>query len=85
MVFYYVHTRILEISLRDLFALSLARPLLAAVVLWPAMIWARQYATSLALVAALCVVTLLAYVGLTVILGAYDARDRSLVRSLLRS
>ena len=83
MVLYYVHSRVLESSLRELFERSLGKPLLAAAVLWPAMIWARQYATNLALVAALCVVTLLAYVGLTVVLGAYDARDRSLVRSLL--
>jgi O-antigen/teichoic acid export membrane protein len=80
---YYVHTRVLEVSLRDLFERCLARPLLAAAVLWPAMIWARQYATNLALVAGLCFVSLLAYVGLTVIVGAFDARDRSLFRSFI--
>jgi O-antigen/teichoic acid export membrane protein len=84
LVLYYVHSRVLEVSFGELFGRSLARPLLAAAVLAPAMIWMRQYATNLALVAVLCLVTLLAYVGLTVVLGAFDARDRSLLRSFVR-
>ncbi len=84
MLLYYVHSRVLEVGLRELFARSLAKPLLAAAVLWPAMIWVRQFATNLALVAGLCVVTLLVYLGLTVVFGAYDARDRSLLRSVVR-
>ena len=84
MLLYYVHSHVLEIRLRDLFKRSLAKPLLAATVLWPLMIWARQYATSLLLLAALCVVTFVVYVGFTVILGAYDSRDRSLLRSFVR-
>lgn len=84
MLLYYVHSRVLEISLRDVFERSLAKPLLVAAVVVPAMIWARQYATNLGLVAGLCVVTLVLYVGLTVLFGAYDTRDRSLIKSFLR-
>jgi O-antigen/teichoic acid export membrane protein len=84
LLLYYVHTRIFSVTVRDLLRLSLGRPFLAAVVLWPAMIWARQYATNLAFVALLCVGTVVAYVGLTVLLGSYDARDRALVRSFAR-
>lgn len=84
MLLYYVHSRILDTGLRELFERSLARPLLAAVALWPAMIWARGHTSSLAHVAALCVLTFVAYVGLTLILGVYDDRDRALFRSFVR-
>jgi hypothetical protein len=44
----------------------------------------RGYATNLALVAALCIMTLVAYLGLTLILGVYDDRDRALFKSFVR-
>jgi O-antigen/teichoic acid export membrane protein len=84
LLLFYVHVRVLAISIGQLFRLSIFRPLLAAAILWPAMFWVRQYASSLSMVIFLCVVTLAAYAGTSVVVGALDARDRSLIRSLVR-
>jgi O-antigen/teichoic acid export membrane protein len=84
MLLYYVHARILRVSLGDLFLRSLARPLLAAAALVPLMIWARGYVTDFAMVAGLCIGTLVVYVTLTVVTRTYDERDRAVLRSLLR-
>lgn len=84
MLLVYTHSRVLRVGLRELVMGSLVRPFVAALALIPAMIWARQYATSLPLVAVLCALTFFAYLALTVITRTYDARDRAVLNSLVR-
>ncbi len=80
----YVHKRVFPIGLGKLLRSAILRPLLAAAILWPAMLVVRQFATSLLTISLLCIATLLAYVGTAIVVGAIDARDRSLIRSLVR-
>jgi O-antigen/teichoic acid export membrane protein len=83
LLLWYMHTRTLPMGLSALIRVSLARPLAAAGILMPAMVWARSLATNLAALVVLCVVTALVYFGLTIVLRVYDARDRALLRSFL--
>jgi O-antigen/teichoic acid export membrane protein len=83
LMLYYVHTRVLPISGKELLSTSISRPLLAAAILWPPMVWAQRFATSLTTVLGLCAASLTAYALTSILVGGIDRRDRALLRSLL--
>jgi O-antigen/teichoic acid export membrane protein len=84
LMLYYVHTRVLPISGNELVRASLLRPLLAAAVLWPPMVWAQRFATSLITVLVVCCASLAGYALTSILVGAIDRRDRALLRSLVQ-
>jgi O-antigen/teichoic acid export membrane protein len=81
---YYAHSRVLDITLRDLFTASLARPFAGVVILAPAMIWARGQVNNLGELVVLCLVSLAGYFAVTALIGTYDERDRSAFKGLFR-
>jgi O-antigen/teichoic acid export membrane protein len=81
---YYIHVHVFEIGIGVVSRRALARPLLAILVLIAPMIWARALVSSLLDVAALVVVTELAYLGASIACGSYDDRDRMLLRTFFR-
>jgi O-antigen/teichoic acid export membrane protein len=83
-LYWYVHSRVVSVRLAELVRASLLKPLAAAFALVPAMLWVRSQTVSLAGLILVCLATLTAYFGLTFLLGVYDARERALIRSLLR-
>jgi O-antigen/teichoic acid export membrane protein len=84
LLLFYTHARVLSLSFARLVASSLGKPLMAAALLWPMMIWSRSLISDVATLAALCLASALGYLGLTVILGTYDRRDRSLATAVFR-
>jgi O-antigen/teichoic acid export membrane protein len=81
---YYAHTRVLDVGLGELVRESLAKPLVSVAVLAPLMIWARTRVENLGELAGLCIATIICYFAVTVLIGTYDVRDRTAVRTLLR-
>lgn len=84
LLLYYTHARVVSFSFARLVRFSLGKPLLAAALLWPVMVWSRNLVSDVATLALVCLATPLAYFGLTFVLGTYDQRDRSLVSAVFR-
>jgi O-antigen/teichoic acid export membrane protein len=83
LMLYYVHTHVLAISSRELLGVSISRPLLAAAILWPPMVWAQRFATSLIAVVVVCGASLVAYALMSILVGGINRQDRALLRSLI--
>jgi O-antigen/teichoic acid export membrane protein len=82
---YVVQTRVLPLRLRDLVRRSLARPAVAAALSWPLMAFLAGRVDGLASLIAGLLVSFAAYLGLSVMLRTYDARDREALRGVWRA
>ena len=82
--FYYIHTRVLSVSLRELVTRSFVRPCVSVVIMAPLMIWASGRVENLIELAFVCIATFICYFVVTALLGTYDDRDWTAARTLLR-
>lgn len=80
---WYVHRRVLHLSLSELGRRSLLRPFAAAALSWPAMALLARGADSIPLLALGVAASLGAYFALTVAVRVYDEVDRDVVRNYL--
>jgi O-antigen/teichoic acid export membrane protein len=80
---YYVHSRVIRVSILEALRSSVARPVLAGVLAWPVMILFASLAGNVFSLLALLAASMLVYLGTSALVKTYDARDRALVRRVL--
>ena len=81
---YYAHSRVLDVTLRDLMSKSLLRPIVSVIVVAPALMWARGRVENIGELFVACILGFLAYFVVTVLVGTYDERDRTAVKAALK-
>jgi O-antigen/teichoic acid export membrane protein len=77
---YVVQRRVLPLGLGELLRRSLARPVAAVVLAWPLMAFLAGRVDGLVSLIVALIVSFAAYLGLSVFLRTYDARDREALR-----